>query len=197
LRTNIDFLRATRRLTSIAVTSAAPNAGKSLTVANLGLIYALAGVNTLIVDADLRRPSQHRIFAVDNRQGLTSGLSRDHGALESATVSGPIDPLRILPSGPLPPNPTELLSAGRFSAALAHLQTSADLILIDTPPVLSYAEASILARDADGVMFVVRPASSSRRLEKKAAQHLRAAGADLIGAILNDSKEAFHEMYYV
>lgn len=195
VRTNLDFLRATRQLKTIAVTSGLPDAGKSLTTANLGIAFAMTEVKTLIVDADLRRPSQHKLFNLDNREGLTSLLMRGQSPDQFLDV-GPWPNLRILTTGPLPPYPTEILANGRIEAVLSQLGELFDVILIDTPPVLSFAETAIVAHAADGVLYVVRAAKSSRRADKKALEHLKQAEVDVVGAVLNDAQVQQSASYY-
>ncbi|MCL5115704.1 MAG: CpsD/CapB family tyrosine-protein kinase [Firmicutes bacterium] len=195
LRTNIDFLRATRDLHVVTITSGMPEAGKSLTAANLGMAFAMSDVRTLVIDADLRRPSQHHLFELENRQGLTTALMRE-GDASGYIQQGPLPHLHVLTSGPLPPNPTELLANGRIERLLERLRVEAEVILMDTPPVLSFAETAILAHAADGVVYVVRAGSYSRRLDMKAMGILQRAQTTVLGSVLNDAQLPAKDSYY-
>lgn len=196
LRTNLDFLRTTRQLKTIAITSGAPAAGKSLTTANLAMAFAMAGVDTLVLDTDLRRPAQHELFHLENRQGVTTALMRGQDPADFVQ-SGPLEHLYVLPSGPLPPYPTEVLANGRIEALLEEISPLFDVVLVDTAPVLPYAETSLVARAANGVLYVVRAAQSSRRVDRRALDHLARAQAEILGAVLNDaSAKAIAVSYY-
>lgn len=195
LRTNIDFLRVGRQLRSIAVTSSASGAGKSLTVANLGVTFALAGIETLVVDGDLRRPALHRLFNINEPAGLTTLIMRGLDPRD-ATYPAFIPRLSVLPAGPVPPNPTEILANGRFEEVLTRLQERFEIILIDSPPVLVYAETAILAHAADGTLFVVRAGRGSRRMDAKALARLSQARAHVLGAVLNDVQPSSGDMVY-
>lgn len=195
LRTNLEFLRKTRHLQSIAIASGTAEAGKTLTVANLAMAFAMADVKTLVLDADLRRPSQHQLFDLDNRQGLTTALMQ--GA-DMATFAqpGPLPSLFVMTSGPLPPTPAELFASGRAETLLAQLERSFDMVLIDTPPLLLCAESLSLCHAADGVVYVVRSGRNSVRLDRRAFAHLEQSQTKILGAVLNDAQFPQTSTYY-
>jgi len=185
LRTNIEFVTK-RRHSVIQVTS--PNAaqGKSTTVANLGMAFAQVGIDTLILAADLRRPYQDRIFEIDNRRGLSTLMAMPDADVQP--VSAGVDGLWIMPSGPIPPNSTEMLHI-RFERVLDELRERFPLVLVDSPPILPVSDARLIAPCTDGVVMVVaagtqKPASLTSALEK-----LTLAGANLIGIVLNQAGE--------
>ena len=185
LRTNIEFVTK-RRHSVIQVTS--PNAaqGKSTIVANLGMAFAQVGVDTLILDADLRRPFQDRIFELDNRRGLSTLMAMPDADVQP--VSAGVEGLWIMPSGPIPPNSTEMLHI-RFERVLDELRERFPLVLVDSPPILPVSDARLIAPCTDGVVMVVaagsqKPASLTSALEK-----LSLAGANLIGIVLNQAGE--------
>ncbi|NMP22956.1 CpsD/CapB family tyrosine-protein kinase [Sulfobacillus harzensis] len=195
LRTNLEFLWVGRQLKTVVITSSSPGAGKSLTVANLGIAFAMAGIQTLLIDGDLRRPALHRLFQVDERPGLTTTIMRGLNPHDSTCTSF-IPRLAILPAGPIPPNPTELLANGRFEEVLSPLKDRFDMILIDTPPVLAYAETALLAHAADGTLYIVRAGKGSRRMDVKALERLSQAQAHVLGAVLNDAQPQPSDMAY-
>jgi non-specific protein-tyrosine kinase len=190
LRVNIQFASPDHPLRTILATSAGPDDGKSTTLANLAAALAETGAPTLLVDADLRRPSLHTIFGLPNDSGLTSLMLA--GAAAPTAEALPIQQtsvpnLRLLPSGPLPPNPAELLASRRMADLLALLAEQATYVLFDTPPVLAVADATVLASRVDGVLLVVRAGKTRRDLALKARKTLEQVKANLIGAVLTDA----------
>ena len=153
LRTNVEFAAASRELSTLMVTSAVPGEGKSTITANLGLAMAQSGFSVVIVDADLRRPSQHRIFGLNNQSGLTTLLT--HPLKEWQQVASDIVPgLRVISSGPLPPNPADLLSTERLRSLIDDIQDRVDVVLLDTPPVLAVSDALVVSSFTDAVLLV-------------------------------------------
>ncbi len=181
LRTNVQFVDVQREHKVILVTSAEAGAGRSTTVCNLGLAMAEAGVKVLIVDADLRGPTIARILQIDGSTGL-SDVVTDRLPLERARQSTGPD-LDVLPSGALPPNPSELLGSKRMTDLVQQLRAAYDVVLIDSAPLLPVADAAVLAPQADGVLVVVK--------DKTVGQHLQAAkevldtvSARVLGAVM-------------
>ncbi|HCF92561.1 MAG TPA: capsular biosynthesis protein, partial [Firmicutes bacterium] len=145
LRTNIQFGALDRAVKTIMATSAGPGEGKSTTIANLAIAFAQAGHRCLLIDADLRRPVLHKVFGVDQRRGLSAvlvGKVEVAAAIHSVTA---VPGLQVLPSGPLPPNPAEMLGSKQWQGLLHGLRESFDFVLIDAPPVIAVADASVLA----------------------------------------------------
>ena len=190
LRVNIQFASPDHPLRTILATSAGPDDGKSITLANLAIALAETGAPTLLVDCDLRRPSLHSLFNLPNESGLTSlmlaGTAMPDAAglpLQATTVPN----LRLLPSGPLPPNPAELLASRRMADLLTLLAEQATYVLFDTPPILAVADAAVLAPRVDGVLLVVRAGKTRRDLAVKARKMLEQVKANLVGAVLTDA----------
>jgi non-specific protein-tyrosine kinase len=177
--------------------SSGPDEGKSTAVANLAVVLAQAGSKVVVVDADLRRPSQHVLFNLRNGTGLSdlclarAGLGGGSAVPGDAT-DGPDLPLQptavpnlwLLASGPPPPNPTVLLGSPRMDETLARLTERADVVLIDTPPIVAFADAAILCPRVDGVLLVVGAGTVKRDLLRKAKAQLEAVNAPVLGALV-------------
>lgn len=194
LRTNVQFLAEGNRV--IEVTSPDPAQGKSTVVANLGAALAQIGVDCVIVDADLRRPTQHKVFGVDNSTGLSTLLSSRNPQID-LKPSG-FSNLWVIPSGPLPPDPTEILHV-RFGPLVERLRELDALILIDTPPVLPVSDARLIAPHCDGVLLVVSAGSAKPVALESALERLSFVQANLLGVVLNqsgDDLEATGGYYY-
>lgn len=185
IRSSIRFVSEENPCRTILVTSGTFGEGKSLTVANLGLAMAQAGNRTLIVDADLRRPVQHKIFGVPNDKGLTELLRAQELAFEEYLCQIDTECLWLLPSGAVPVNPSELLSSNYTRSLLAALAEHADIVILDCPPVLSAADTALLASLVDGVVVVVEAGRTERQALKRTISILQQADANLLGAVLN------------
>ena len=184
LRTNLRYLSVERPLRTLLVTSSVKGEGKSTTSANLAASFAIAGVRTTLISADLRRPSVHKLFGFSNNEGLVDAVlpnARPDLLIQSNELPG----LRFLAAGPVPPNPAEILSSSRFVDLLARLSADADLVIIDSPPLLGVADASALAVQVDGVVLVVNPEEVDRRTLAHAVDQLHKAGGRLLGTVLN------------
>lgn len=184
LRTNISFSSVDRAINNVLVTSASPSEGKSVTCANLAITMAQAGYRTLLLDCDLRKPTQHQIFNVSNDIGLTNCLL-SHATWNSYVRPTKIENLRLLTTGPLPPNPAEILGSKSMASLLASLQADADVIVVDSPPVLAVADAAILSRMTDGVLVVVDSGQTRRDSARRAMEALHQAGGRMLGVVLN------------
>ncbi len=187
LRTNIQFSGLDRPLRTLLVTSTSPTEGKSTTLANLAITIAQAGKRVIVVDCDLRKPTIHEIFGLPNRVGLTSLMLPSEDASEALQDPG-IDNLTVITSGPIPPNPSEILASHRMEELLAALAQQADFVLLDSPPILAVTDAAILASRVDGVLLVVKAGSTKRDLAQKAKAQLQKVNAHLIGIVLNGVK---------
>lgn len=184
LRTNIQFNNVDKPIRSILITSAGAGEGKSLTAANLAVVMAQSGLRTILIDADLRKPTQHRLFNFMNNTGVTDSL------LSSASPTTflhptPVENLRILSSGPLPPNPSEMLGSNRMRNVKQQFETEADLLIFDSPPCLPVADAAILATLVDGVLIVVDVTRTSRKEAQRAKEILTKVGARILGVAAN------------
>lgn len=185
IRTNLEFAAPDVGVRVLVVSSPLAAEGKSTTAANLALAVAQAGRRVLCVDADLRRPSLHRLFNVPSTPGLSSILVGRATVEQARRVVASAPALELLPAGPLPPNPSELLGSARFTEFLAAARAAYDLVLLDVPPVLGMADAPLAARHADGVVLVVRAGFTRREALRGAVEALRRADAHVVGVVLN------------
>jgi non-specific protein-tyrosine kinase len=196
IRSNIQFMAVDRPLKAIMVTSPTSSEGKSLTVANLGVVMAHAGLKTIIVDSDLRRPAQHLIFGLSNRQGLTNLLRSPGGAVNGYLEETEIENLQVLTCGEVPPNPSELLGSQRMGQLMTRLEDVADVVLFDSPPVLAVADATVLSKRVDGLVLVTEAGQTRRGAAQQAVVNLRQAGARMLGAVLNGVSHKGGGYYY-
>jgi len=193
IRTNIQYFDITDKLRTILFTSPGPKEGKSTTVSNLAVTLSQQGVKTLIVDADLRKPVMARTFKVSKTPGLTDVLV-GKASLSMCIIETGIDNLYLLPSGTIPPNPSELLSSGKMTELIEILKEAFQIVLVDSPPVLAVTDASILAKKTDGVVLVIRSEVTEEDAAAMAKQHLERVQARLIGVVINDFN--FESRYY-
>jgi polysaccharide biosynthesis transport protein len=169
----------------ILVTSAMPQEGKTTISANSALVLAQRGSRVLLVDADLRRPGVHRLFGLTPREGLSSVISGS-GKIENAILPCPEVPsLSILPAGPVPPQPTELLGSAVMRDLIAHWRTEFDHIIIDTPPCLAVTDAVLLSPEVDRVILVARSGQTTRPALRRACDLLLQVNARVMGIVLN------------
>jgi len=203
LRTNIRFSRAGQQLRSLVITSAGPAEGKSTVAANLAVAMAHAGQRVILVDADMRRPSQHKLFHLANNAGFSSLMITDDplapATIERHLQAGPIETLRILTCGPIPTNPAELLSTELALSMLTALEAQADIVIYDTPPALTVTDAVILATRADATLQVVQAGLTRRDVVLKCRDVLQRVGATLLAPVLNKVKAGdvgYYQYYY-
>lgn len=185
IRTNLQFMSVDRACNAIMISSAAIEEGKSTTVANLGIVMAQAGFETIIVDADLRRPTQHRIFQLRTQKGLTDLIRWPELNIAHHLFTTDVAHLRVLASGSLPPNPSEILGSRRMEYLLAKLKEMADVVILDSPPVVAFTDAAVLSNSVDGVVLVIKAGQTQRDIVKSAVLILQQAGANFLGAVLN------------
>lgn len=185
IRTNIQFSMVDRQIKTIVITSARQGAGKSFTAANLSVTLASEDKRILLVDADLRKPTVHTIFQKKNNQGLTTLLTDNRLTAENMIVYSGIPHLYLLPSGAIPPNPSELLNSNRMNEIMKELENAFDMILYDMPPVLAVTDAQIMASKVDGTIFVIPKGRVSEDDTLKSKKLLSIVGANVLGAILN------------
>ena len=186
LRTNLDFASLDQTLKTMVVTSAGVGEGKSTTLANLAVVSAQAGRKVILVDADLRRPTLHQIFGLNNDTGLTTAMM-DGAALASPPLQETgIEGLSVLTSGPLPPNPAEVMGSRRMEEVIAALTERADQVFFDTPPVVAVTDAAVLATKVDGVLLVISAGKTRREYARTAVQRLEQINARLVGTVLTN-----------
>jgi capsular exopolysaccharide synthesis family protein len=169
----------------LLVTSASPEEGKTTTACDLGITIAHAGKRVILADTDLRRPSMHRLFGVSNQVGLTSLLLDGAMPVETALIETPVAGLKLMPSGPLPPNPAELLGSELMKQRLSQLKELADVIIFDSPPVLAVADAAILGSLCSGVILVVDAGRTRSNVVRRAKESLAQVNLRVLGVILN------------
>lgn len=188
LRTNINFMAIDHPIKTLALTSANVSEGKSTVTDNLAIVWAQTGQKVLLVDADLRRSTLHRTFNLDNREGLTTILTSRAHTIDLNTIIQPsgIDNLSLLPSGPTPPNPAELLSSQRMKDFLKAARERYDMVIVDVPPMLVVTDTQVISRNLDAVVLVVKQGQTQKLGAKRAVELLKMAHANLLGYVMND-----------
>jgi non-specific protein-tyrosine kinase len=184
LRTNIIFAALEKPLQTLLVTSAAPEEGKSITLANLGVVMAQGGRKTILVDCDLRRPKLHEVFTVPAAPGFSDWMQRGENGSAPETVASGVDGLRLLPAGSPSPNPADVLTSRRIEALVASLKSQADFVLFDAPPLLAVSDAALLAASLDGAVLVVSAGRTRRDHAQRAKELLEKIHVRLVGAVL-------------
>jgi capsular exopolysaccharide synthesis family protein len=199
LRANVEFASIDRPLRTLLVTSALPSEGKTVTSANLALAFAQNGRRVLLVDADLRRPGIDEIMDLSNTQGLTTLLRSDDSPLSAVVQHTENAKLDVLTTGPVPPNPAELLGSQRMRKVVASLEAAYELVIFDSAPLQVVADAAILSSFVDGMLLVVDAGKSRRGSLREARQSLTRADATVLGAVINRAKapvgSAYHGYY--
>lgn len=196
LRTNLQYLSLDKPLKHIMITSALPAEGKTTIASNLALALADAGNQTLLVGVDLRKPSVHKLFNCDNRQGITTVLT-GHVTLEDALQSTAHPNLKLLASGPVPPNPAEMLGSKAMRSLIGELNGLADMVIYDAAPVIAVTDAALLAPAVDGTLLVVRMGDTPRDLVRQAKEQLEKVNATILGVVANRlSVRRGHAYYY-
>jgi capsular exopolysaccharide synthesis family protein len=196
LRTNILFSGLEKPIKTLLVTSPAPDEGKSVTIANLAVTMAQAGHKTILVDVDLRRPSQHTLWNLANDKGLTTWML-DSSMKKVTAQPVDVDNLLVLTSGPLPPNPADLLSGKRMEDLIKSLKDQAEYVLFDAPPVLAVADAALLGSKLDAVLLVVKAGATRRDHAQRAKEVLDRANIRIIGvALSNAPRDTSMNNYY-
>ncbi|WP_143461879.1 CpsD/CapB family tyrosine-protein kinase [Levilactobacillus enshiensis] len=195
VRTNIQFSSVDKSLESILFTSSEPSEGKSTVSNNMAVTWADQGTKVILVDADLRRPTVHRTFDVSNRLGLTNYLS-GNATLEEVIQPTMIKNLSVITSGPIPPNPSELLGSERTITMMSELVAQSDLLILDAPPVNTVTDAQLLAARVDGTVLVVPQGIADKAGVRHAKQLLETVHANILGAVMNRVTAEKSEGYY-
>jgi polysaccharide biosynthesis transport protein len=196
LRTNIEFASVDVRIRTLLVTSSIQGEGKTITASNLAVVFAQAGRHVLLVDADLRKPDVHAVFDLPNAHGLTTLLRSDEVSLDTIAHATEQENLRILTTGPLPPNPAELLGSQRMREIVDRLKGSADLLIFDSPPLQAVTDSAILSSFFDGTLLVIDADRSRRRVVRLSRESLARAGANVLGVVLNRLPRGVYSSYY-
>lgn len=196
LRTNLIFSSVEKPISTLLVTSAAQSEGKSAVAANLAVAFAQSGNTTILVDADLRKPVQHTLWNIDNERGLTT-MMLDSTALSSPPlVSTSVENLQVLPSGLLPPTPSDLLGSQRMHEAIGVLKARANYIIFDSPPVLAATDATLLGTQLDGALVVISAGHTRREHALRARQALERVHVRIVGAVLSNAPRESTSTYY-
>ena len=186
LRTSLFYAVVDAPPKVIVVTSPGIAEGKSTTCANLGVVLAQADKQTLIVDCDLRTPAMHRIFGLRNVHGVVNVLAGEYDLPE--VWQEPLEGLKVITAGALPPNPAELLSSGRFADLVGRARQMFDYVLIDVPPVALVTDPAIVAVQSDGVLLVVEAEKTRKESVRRSVRTLRDVGANLLGTVMNNAR---------
>lgn len=198
IRTNIQFSSVDKDVQTIMVTSANPGEGKSTTSANLAVVFSQQGKKTLLIDADMRKPTVHYTFSITNTIGLTNVLTRKMKLMDAINETEDKN-LFVLSSGPIPPNPAELLGSNMMKLVIEELKREFDVIIFDTPPILAVTDAQVIANHCDGTVLVVSSGRTEIEKAQKAKEILVNTGSKLLGAVLNQkkvNKETHYDYYY-
>jgi capsular exopolysaccharide synthesis family protein len=195
IRTNIQYSSIDNELTTLMVTSSGPGEGKSTTAGNLAVVFAQLGKKVLLVDSDLRKPTVHHTFAASNLFGFTTVLTKQ-AKLESTVIKTEEKDLYVLTSGPIPPNPAELLSSKLMDQFIEEAKELFDYVIFDTPPLLAVADPQILSNKVDGSIFVVFSGKTEIDQAKKAKELLENAQSKLVGVVLNHKEIKNNDYYY-
>jgi protein-tyrosine kinase len=195
LSTNIQFSSLDRDVKTLLVTSVGQDEGKSIVLANLAITMAESGRSVVMIDCDLRHPSLHTVFGVSDQPGLTSMVLNPD--LAAPLVATSVPNVSLLPAGPLPPNPAELISSERFTRVLEAIGAGVDCVLIDAPPVVAVTDATILAARVDGVLLVVDSGRTRRDPARRAREQLQRVGARLLGVVLTNVKAEREQARYL
>ncbi|MCS7178258.1 MAG: CpsD/CapB family tyrosine-protein kinase [Anaerolineae bacterium] len=196
LRTNLTFAGLDQPIEKLVITSPAPDREKSIAAANLAVTMAQGERRTILVDADLRRPVLHEIFGVSSERGLTTMFVDPQARADPPLVEVGVENLWLLPSGPLPPNPADLLGSRRMGEIIAALHSRADILIFDVPPVLVATDAAVLGMKVDGVLLVVVAGRTRREQARQAQELLERARVRIVGAVLTDVPALMARRYY-
>ena len=199
IRTGVLFASPDNPPKTIIITSPGPREGKTVTSANIAVTMAATGKNVLIIDADMRKPRMHKVLGVQNRLGLSNLLGGEND-IALAMKKTPAPNLTLIPSGPIPPNPSELLDSHRMEKLLDLLRERFERIVIDCPPLISVTDAAILSGKTDGVILVVRAGTTTKDVLRRSAKQLSDVKARVIGTVLNfldvNKSSYYYKQYY-
>lgn len=195
IRTNLNFSMPQENLRSLVITSTQMSEGKSTISSNLGVTYAQAGKRVIFVDADMRKPTVHHTFGLKNATGLSNLLIKElkmQDVIQQTTIPN----LEVITSGPIPPNPAELLSSVELKQLLEQLKQQYDLVIFDAPPVLPVTDAQIISNMMDGTVLVINSGETEKDGVVKAKELLEKSKANLLGVVLNNVKLEDNNYYY-
>lgn len=195
LRTNIQFSMVDKQLSTLMFTSAAPGEGKTTVASNVAVVFASQGKRVLLIDADMRNPSIHRLFNFVNHRGLTNLLTENKTSIQDVVHRTTKKNLFVLTCGLIPPNPSELLASKRMDQLIENMKKHFDLIIFDLPPILAVTDAQVMANKTDGTVFVIRDGVAEKNNLYKAKELLEHVHANVIGVVYNDKKREENPAY--
>lgn len=198
IRTNINFSMPDQDIKTIIVTSSTPGEGKSTISSNSAVVFAQSGKKVLLIDADMRKPTAHHTFGIRNVAGLSTLLTRQH-SIEEVVHKSEVEGLSVITSGPIPPNPAELLGSKTMDQLIVQLTELYDLVIFDAPPVLSVTDAQILSHKCQGTILVVNSGKAEKDGVLKAKEALVSSQANILGVVLNNyilDKDHYYYQYY-
>lgn len=195
LRTSVQFASIDKDLKTLVITSTHADEGKSSVAMNLGIVFSQAGKRVLFVDADLRNPSLHRILNLDNKEGLSTMFLKNED-MDKYIQKYSVNNLFILPSGPPPPNPSELLASERMKNFIAQAKEKYDFIIFDSPPLLPVTDAAVLSKVCDSTILVVRSGKTIIEAAHRAKTILQNLKVNILGVVLADIDQRREHYYY-
>jgi non-specific protein-tyrosine kinase len=196
VRTNLQFTSVDKPIRTLLITSPSPSDGKTTIAANLGVVIAQNGKRVALIDADLRRPNIHKVFDIPNRMGLSGLFVMPEVNLDGSLQKTVTEGLYTLPAGDVPPNPAELLGSEKLSEILRLVSEKADMVIIDSPPIVAVTDSAVLAHRVDGVILVVKPGVTKMAAARQAFEQLNRVGANVVGVILNEVDFAQSRYHY-
>lgn len=196
LRTNIEFASLDTPARTILITSAIPGEGKTTTASNLAAVFAQAGHATILVDVDMRKPGLHKLFDIPNTLGLTQLLRSDETSVRDVAQKTEQENLTVITTGPLPPNPAELIRSARMRTVISRLGEAADFVIFDSPPLQAVTDAAILSSEVDGTVLVVDSGRTRSGAAANGRDALARVGANVLGVVLNRLSKATADDYY-
>jgi capsular exopolysaccharide synthesis family protein len=198
LRTSIQYSNVDNPIRVLLITSPSPSEGKTLVSTNLSTVFAQGDKNVTLIDADLRRPTVHRRILISNIYGLSHLFVQPELSLSGALQKTKVERLSVISAGDLPPNPSELLGSNKMLSILAKVKETADMVVLDAPPILPVADASILANKVDGVLLVVRQGQTTAAAARQSVEQLQRVGAKILGVVINgiNQKNSRYSYYY-
>lgn len=199
IRTNITFSTPDGNVNAIVIIAERPDVGKSSISANTAITYAQSGMKTLIIDGDMRKPSQHYLFQEANARGLSTAIVEGE-PIEHYVIPTRVNNLSLLTAGPIPPNPSELIASERFKEIFEELKTQYDMIIIDTPPILTVTDAQLFAKLTNNAVLVIDASQNNRNEVMRGKELVEKSGARILGVILNkatiDQSTSSYYYYY-
>ncbi len=195
IRTNLDFMSVDKQYKKFMFTSAHPSEGKTTTIANIAVAFAQIGKKVLLIDADLRKPRIHKLFRISNYIGLTNIIVENQDVAKVIKQTK-VKNLYVIPSGPKPPNPNEILMSNKMEALIKNISNSFDLVLIDSPPVLSVADSLTLSRCIDGIVLIVANKQTKKEDMVLSVRNIEKVNTPIVGIALTKVKVKKKEYYY-